>query len=122
MITRFSQPTSLIMWLSARTPTILEHERIHSPSKLVSDIKEIKTIKDETENLHVVLLSKKRFHSVSGRCKQSCIARISYSKELNRKPYFETNKAFQNDPLSSRAKRILRPHALSSDVFDTFLC
>ena len=65
MVTRFSQPTSLITWLSARTSTILEHERIHSPSKLVSDIKEIKTIKDETENLHVVLLPKKGPHSVS---------------------------------------------------------
>ena len=72
IVTRFSQPTSLITWLIARTPTILEHERVHSPSKLFSDIKEIKTIKDETENLHVVLF-KTRSHSVSVRCKQSCI-------------------------------------------------
>ena len=80
MTTRFSQPTSLITWLSARTPTILDHEWIHSPSKLVSDIKEIKTIKDETENVHVVLLSKKRSHSVSVRCKQSCTSLLKNSK------------------------------------------
>ena len=57
IITRFCQPTSLITWLSASTPTILEKN--HSPRKLVSDIEEIKTIKDKSEHLHVVVLPKK---------------------------------------------------------------
>ena len=32
MITCFGQPTSLITWLSARTPTIPEHKYMDSPS------------------------------------------------------------------------------------------
>ena len=57
MVTRFSQPTSLITWLSARTPTIMEHEWIHGPtgSEFVSYAQETNTIKDETETLHVYL-------------------------------------------------------------------
>jgi len=44
-VSRFSQPTSLITWLGARTPTILEQEHILCLSQLVSGLEFMKSNK-----------------------------------------------------------------------------